>query len=911
MANYNTLKQAIQDVIRTNGNNEITGALLQQSLLSMINSLGAGYQFIGIANTTTNPGTPDPKIVYISSESGTYSNFGGITIEPGEVALLIYITQWGKITLWNVASKTDTNQIKGFVNYANADIAGKRNAPNCVLSINLFAKDAPGILWVTGFQYISSLSEFWIQLREIDGTAEYGTLRIPIAQLPTSGVQTYSGYSWNKSFYCKFTIDWGRYSGGFATTEGTKLCIWHDSLNSDAARVAMNQYANVTGDIETIQRDLGKNLFDKSRVGYIDSSGGYNSADIGGIVTYPQKVQPGQSVKFVGGWQNNATIGLVWGYSDENLSNPTKLVGSLINVNTTVVIPDGVNYIMAWSLENKNPVINNADSALARVTTVQENAFSPKTVLSHNLFNKKTVTPNTYVNYQSGNLNTLNGYDSSDYIPVKPNTTYSQRYSQQLAFYNSSKVYISGVASLTNGTFTTPSNAAYVRICNSHAQTENQQVNEGTTLFDYDEYGLGYAEQYMLEQNIVHGKVNRIVATRNAANYNSIREIMRGITDASEMNRYVIFVPNGEWFECDLQGKKYVSIVGEDKEKTILYCDGTSTKLTPVGYSYSAIGANVPLNTVDKNYKHVIFALDDIDISNLSIIVNDAKYCVHLDATGWQSAKINNCHLVAKQNVNYVIGVGIRANQSINVTNSILERTVTDVNGLFLHNWNNQDAPSHITFDSCLFRNCGFALIDELGSEQDDQWNITNCYSDAGGTIAFMVDKTSDGKTYWINPATGQKETDPTAVPYCIHLNCLGSNVGKIQVNKFDTTISRPKAAKYIMTDYYIAKNSDSYNIYDVVYGYASGSEFVIGNNSLPFVGVVESIVDGIAYIAKKGNALIVPLTHLYGATFAVGSPVYKRTGGYLTTSRDDSDGVVVGVISGDYYGTGRQIVLW
>jgi hypothetical protein len=49
MANYETLKAAIQHVIKTNDNNEITGALLQQSLLAIINSLGIGYQFIGIA----------------------------------------------------------------------------------------------------------------------------------------------------------------------------------------------------------------------------------------------------------------------------------------------------------------------------------------------------------------------------------------------------------------------------------------------------------------------------------------------------------------------------------------------------------------------------------------------------------------------------------------------------------------------------------------------------------------------------------------------------------------------------------------------------------------------------------------------------------------------------------------------
>jgi hypothetical protein len=96
MANYETLKAAIQQVVKTNGNNEITGALLQQSLLSMINSLGVGYQFVGIATPSTNPGTPDQNVFYIASESGTYSNFGGLSVSDGEVAILKYNGTWTK-----------------------------------------------------------------------------------------------------------------------------------------------------------------------------------------------------------------------------------------------------------------------------------------------------------------------------------------------------------------------------------------------------------------------------------------------------------------------------------------------------------------------------------------------------------------------------------------------------------------------------------------------------------------------------------------------------------------------------------------------------------------------------------------------------------------------------------------------
>lgn len=98
MANYATLKAAIQAVIYENGNNEITGAELQQSLLSMITSLGDGYQFIGIATLTTNPGTPDQNVFYLAGP-GTYPNFGGLTIQDDNLGVLKYNGQWSVETI--------------------------------------------------------------------------------------------------------------------------------------------------------------------------------------------------------------------------------------------------------------------------------------------------------------------------------------------------------------------------------------------------------------------------------------------------------------------------------------------------------------------------------------------------------------------------------------------------------------------------------------------------------------------------------------------------------------------------------------------------------------------------------------------------------------------------------------------
>lgn len=87
MGNYEQLKQAVADVIKTNGNQEITGAIMQNTLLSIISTVGSNATFAGIATPTTNPGTPDQNLFYIASENGIYSNFNGITLN-GKVAIL-------------------------------------------------------------------------------------------------------------------------------------------------------------------------------------------------------------------------------------------------------------------------------------------------------------------------------------------------------------------------------------------------------------------------------------------------------------------------------------------------------------------------------------------------------------------------------------------------------------------------------------------------------------------------------------------------------------------------------------------------------------------------------------------------------------------------------------------------------
>lgn len=106
MSQYATLKAAITAAIKQNGNNEITGNLLQQQLLAMVNSLGANYQFVGVATPETNPGTPDQRVFYIAGP-GTYPNFGNATIGKNSVGVFYYETEWNTSTFGNYADADD------------------------------------------------------------------------------------------------------------------------------------------------------------------------------------------------------------------------------------------------------------------------------------------------------------------------------------------------------------------------------------------------------------------------------------------------------------------------------------------------------------------------------------------------------------------------------------------------------------------------------------------------------------------------------------------------------------------------------------------------------------------------------------------------------------------------------------
>ena len=96
MANWSDLKAAVASIVKINGNKEITGQLMQNVLNNIISNVGLNSSFAGIAPPGTNPGTPDGNVFYIATTVGTYSNFNGIVINPGEAVILEWKGSWVK-----------------------------------------------------------------------------------------------------------------------------------------------------------------------------------------------------------------------------------------------------------------------------------------------------------------------------------------------------------------------------------------------------------------------------------------------------------------------------------------------------------------------------------------------------------------------------------------------------------------------------------------------------------------------------------------------------------------------------------------------------------------------------------------------------------------------------------------------
>lgn len=251
---YNVLKQSIAAVVKANGNEEITGDLLQQVLIAMVDVLGAGYQFAGLAVPTTNPGTPDAKMFYIATQAGTYSNFGSpAPVLTGEqVAILRFSTSWTAVVLDIPTKAYVDNALSGKVDKVEGKGLSTNDLTNELVTLINGAFQKANITDELGTDATKVLSQAAIttvllQYAKVDGyysslTAGAAENLVGRGSVPASFLRRTTGGS----------ADVGTGTAKIAKLMGNSI-VWNQLLNTPAnsAAVATNVVTQVAYDSDT------------------------------------------------------------------------------------------------------------------------------------------------------------------------------------------------------------------------------------------------------------------------------------------------------------------------------------------------------------------------------------------------------------------------------------------------------------------------------------------------------------------------------------------------------------------------------------------------------------------------------------------------------------------------------------
>lgn len=161
---------------------------------------------------------------------------------------------------------------------------------------------------------------------------------------------------------------------------------------------------------------------------------------------------------------------------------------------------------------------------------------------SKNLFDKSLATLNYMVSAVTGNLSANTGHDSSDFIRIKPNTTYVKNVKGHVAFYNEGKGFISGINENTayeNIPFTTPSNASWVRfsINKTSGNVDITQLELGSVPTSYETFGTASLNTNIINMNSISQQTVLNISSPNKNLFNKTKAILNYLVSASTGNQ--------------------------------------------------------------------------------------------------------------------------------------------------------------------------------------------------------------------------------------------------------------------------------------------------------------------------------------------------------------------------------------
>ncbi|MCM3154993.1 hypothetical protein M3611_23555 [Priestia megaterium] len=381
-----------------------------------------------------------------------------------------------------------------------------------------------------------------------------------------------------------------------------------------------------------------KNLFNKAAItagkyvgydsGALGTSAGYNASEF--IVVKPNTLYT--LLKSTGNFEQVA-------FYDIN----QKYISGLSTLTQTFTIPANAYFVR---LSVKDAQLDNYMLAEGTATEYEPyGAFVPQSTLpklpyaavnkSKNLFDKNSITIGKYVGYNSGALGSAATYNASNFIPVKPNTLYTILKSagnfEQLAYYDSAKAYVSGIATPTQ-TITTPANVYFIRLTVRDVQLDNFMFAEGT-ITEYEPYGLFVPKTvipplaYTTKEEVFKSATRTLHVGKSGYTYSTVKSALDTIVDTSQWTD--VFIHEGVYEEKNLTLPKKVRLrgVGNAWIKGENPDNAADTDITP----------NSTLNVVY-----------EFELYDLKITAKNLRYAIHSEGNGVYKDidhYLFNCHV--------------------------------------------------------------------------------------------------------------------------------------------------------------------------------------------------------------------------------------------------------------------------
>ena len=367
-----------------------------------------------------------------------------------------------------------------------------------------------------------------------------------------------------------------------------------------------------------------------------------------------------------------------------------------------------------------------------------------------NIIDKANAQVGKYVYYGDGSFGTNADFYAAGLYPVKPSTVYqvSSFYTQQFAFYDANKVYISGLLSAdAEHKFTTPSNAAYAAFSVPNEQIDSIVVAEAANFpSSYVPHSVKTIDGLVIGNSVTEIIVSADTSDTTAAftGKNAIQLALDSITDASEQNRYRIIAKG--IFKVD-KAVDYIGYRGYPsmilaKDNVEIVGDGNTVVSAELPYDDAEIGLSVDGGNYPRIQHQTLYTYaSNALIQGIKFIAKNIRYALHLDNSGGANKRHDF------KDVSFIFKGDKGSQQALGVGTSSGEETYfeggefhSDVGTPFYcHNNSKFLKPSLMSFNGCTFSSNvskNAILLQSDGSLVKDKIELVGC---SFGGSAYVI----------------------------------------------------------------------------------------------------------------------------------------------------------------------------